>query len=576
MKRILLYTALLLTIVAQSAWAYDPTPMKNPPTEGPWTYDAVRCGTSYNKGGVSFNGLNGNAWAAQWDGGSDSKRVYQWQNKNGTGFTIHCRSGNFMNGDYCGVYSTYTHSEPVEPFTVKRLTWNYKVSGGTDYVTQTTALYAHNDLNALKNTNVDYSGDYSNKSGKSYCIGYLVQKNDPYNRNPRTESTAELTKTFDFDNSNVDTARIITWAIMLTYVAHNTVTGTNDIDQWGGFKDFGSSWQTLYYKQVTYNGNGGTGTMSPQTIETSGSLKANTFTRTGYTFMGWTTAPDGEVEYSDKQAISVNNSNKGRLNLYAVWSLNTYTISYDLDGGDVETPNPETYSVETETFTLTNPTKQGDTFMGWTGTNGIEPQTELTIAKGSIGNRTYHAHWMSSAAIEAIAMIDAIGEVEYTEACKAKIDQAQEAYGVLTNAMKAQVTAVQLETLQTAVSAYAVLDAYAKIEAIGEVTYPESEAAIEAARTAYDRLSAAEKAQVTNYATLTDAEAAYATAKENAKPKNSFVFLDKQAEQIGESQDIKFDYPAAPEVQDKTFDHWQTEEKNITAEKTIVIKAVYE
>lgn len=57
----------------------------------------------------------------------------------------------------------------------------------------------------------------------------------------------------------------------------------------------------------------------------------------------------------------------------------------------------------------------------------------------------------------------------------------------------------------------------AKITAIGTVTYtPESKALIDAARTAYDALTAAQQALVTNYSTLTDAETTYAAAEETA------------------------------------------------------------
>ena len=57
----------------------------------------------------------------------------------------------------------------------------------------------------------------------------------------------------------------------------------------------------------------------------------------------------------------------------------------------------------------------------------------------------------------------------------------------------------------------------AKITAIGTVTYtPESKALIDAARTAYDALTAAQQALVTNYSTLTDAETTYAAAEEEA------------------------------------------------------------
>ena len=70
-----------------------------------------------------------------------------------------------------------------------------------------------------------------------------------------------------------------------------------------------------------------------------------------------------------------------------------YTIGYNLDGGNVSPANPTEYNVETETFTLTNPTKEHYNFLGWTGTGLEELTEEVTIAKGSTGNRTYIAHW---------------------------------------------------------------------------------------------------------------------------------------------------------------------------------------
>ena len=81
------------------------------------------------------------------------------------------------------------------------------------------------------------------------------------------------------------------------------------------------------------------------------------------------------------------------LQLNAIWSEKEYTISYDLDGGAVATDNPIEYSIEDSSFTLTNPTKIGYTFIGWTGTDLSEPTTSVTIATGSAGNRNYKANW---------------------------------------------------------------------------------------------------------------------------------------------------------------------------------------
>ena len=71
----------------------------------------------------------------------------------------------------------------------------------------------------------------------------------------------------------------------------------------------------------------------------------------------------------------------------------TYEIYYELDMGTVSAANPETYTVESESITLNNPTKTGYTFTGWTGSNGSTPQTSVNIPNGSTGNKTYTANW---------------------------------------------------------------------------------------------------------------------------------------------------------------------------------------
>ena len=79
--------------------------------------------------------------------------------------------------------------------------------------------------------------------------------------------------------------------------------------------------------------------------------------------------------------------------LTAQWTVNQYTITYDLAGGTVES-NPNTYTIETKAFTLKNPTKSGYTFTGWSGT-GLDGENNMTVTipTGSTGNRIYTAHW---------------------------------------------------------------------------------------------------------------------------------------------------------------------------------------
>ena len=68
-----------------------------------------------------------------------------------------------------------------------------------------------------------------------------------------------------------------------------------------------------------------------------------------------------------------------------------YKITYNLNGGTAN--NPDTYKVDTDTITLSNPTKEKNIFVGWTGSNGNTPQTEVKINKGSSGDKSFTANW---------------------------------------------------------------------------------------------------------------------------------------------------------------------------------------
>ena len=130
-----------------------------------------------------------------------------------------------------------------------------------------------------------------------------------------------------------------------------------------------------------------------------------------------------------------------------------------------------------------------------------------------------------------IAKITAIGNVEYTETCKGKIDAASTAYNALTADQKVLVT--NLDVLTTAQQTYDNLKAAAeklaadkaaankvinKIKAIGTVEYTEAcKKKIDAASTAYNALTADQKALVTNLDVLTTAKQTYETLKAAAE-----------------------------------------------------------
>ena len=122
-------------------------------------------------------------------------------------------------------------------------------------------------------------------------------------------------------------------------------------------------------------------------------IETNTFslctpTRNGYTFAGWT----GSNGTTKQTSVSIAKGSTGNKSYTANWTPVNYSISYTLNSGSVS-GNPTSYNIETNTITLKNPTRNGYTFTGWTGSNGTTKQTTVTIPKGSTGNKSYTANW---------------------------------------------------------------------------------------------------------------------------------------------------------------------------------------
>ncbi len=115
---------------------------------------------------------------------------------------------------------------------------------------------------------------------------------------------------------------------------------------------------------------------------------------------------EGETEnvdqaiWSQQYAHVDEDGNPGFFTYAAIGDPLRYKIFYDLNGGKLPEgkSNPKEFA-ENDEVTLVNPEKEGYVFAGWTGTSAtglsadIPTEKDITIKKGSRGNRWYYAHW---------------------------------------------------------------------------------------------------------------------------------------------------------------------------------------
>ena len=154
------------------------------------------------------------------------------------------------------------------------------------------------------------------------------------------------------------------------------VTAIGDTET--GNKEYWAKWEINQYTITVKPENGKADITITQDYGTP--ITAPTLTREGYQFNGWdktfpTTMPAGDMTIT------------------AQWTLNRYTISYNLNNGTA-TGNPDSYTVESDAITLNTPTRPGYTFTGWSGT-GLDGENNMTVTipTGSTGERSYTAHW---------------------------------------------------------------------------------------------------------------------------------------------------------------------------------------
>ena len=176
-----------------------------------------------------------------------------------------------------------------------------------------------------------------------------------------------------------------------SYASGGTYTGNADLTLY-------AQW-TLNRYTIVFDGNGATSgataSMEMQYNE-SKALTKNGFVKTGHSFSGWNTLPNGNgTAYADQQSVTnLASSGSGTVTLYAQWLPDTYTVHYEANGGTGAPGNQsKVYGVDL-TLSAVKPTRTGYTFVSWnTAANG----TGTTYLSGATYTQnaplTLYAQW---------------------------------------------------------------------------------------------------------------------------------------------------------------------------------------
>ena len=146
---------------------------------------------------------------------------------------------------------------------------------------------------------------------------------------------------------------------------------------------------------LTYNANGGSGAPSSQTLTPGAAATLSSIkpTRTGYTFLGWSTSSTAtSATYSAGGSITISTDTT----LYAVWKVNTYTITYNANGGSGSASQSVDYGATWTSNSGSGFSRTGHTLQGWSLVNDGEVYYGLGAAQGAwstTSNLTLYAVW---------------------------------------------------------------------------------------------------------------------------------------------------------------------------------------
>ena len=147
---------------------------------------------------------------------------------------------------------------------------------------------------------------------------------------------------------------------------------------------------------VEFLPNGGSGSIYEQRFfyDAAQNLTLNKFTRTGYTFAGWSV---GNTTYTDGQEVkNLTAENNGVIALVAQWQANTYNVTLNPNGGSINSGDVTSYTYGTSKELPTDVTRTGYTFQGWYDNESLTGSPATRITAADLGDKVFWAKWQAN------------------------------------------------------------------------------------------------------------------------------------------------------------------------------------
>lgn len=309
---------------------------------------------------------------------------------NPNGGTVTPTSKDFEYNSAYGTLPTPTRASDAQ-YTYTFAGWYTAATGGTQVTATTkmaakdTTVYAHWTSNTRSYT-VSYQTTYGTLNRTSQSVAYNSKGSCTLTI---PNNTAEFTYTFVgwYTAANGGGTKVGSELTLETPAIKGTVTYYAYVTR-----------STKSYTH-TFNANGG-GTVSPATITKAYNTALGTLptvSRTGYTFVGWfdTSAASGGTQATTTTKVT------GTKTWYARWSINSYTFTFDKNGGNTPSTTTITKEYNTAIGTLPTCTRNADNtytyaFAGWFDTSASSGGTQLATTTKVTSNKTWYARWTIS------------------------------------------------------------------------------------------------------------------------------------------------------------------------------------